>query len=106
MLKDHYKKLGVIQEAEDIVIKAAYRALAQRYHPDKWTGDPATATRYMSEINPLTESSQIQIKGSNTTRADHQMNMMNRMEMSLMQSLNLIFRFHLMMTEKRRLRKR
>jgi curved DNA-binding protein CbpA len=51
MLKDHYKKLGVIQEAEDIVIKAAYRALAQRYHPDKWTGDPATATRYMSEIN-------------------------------------------------------
>ena len=51
MLKDYYKILGVIQDAEDIVIKAAYRALAQRYHPDKWVGDPAEATRRMSEIN-------------------------------------------------------
>ena len=51
MLKDYYKILGVIQDAEDIVIKAAYRALAQRYHPDKWVGDPVEATRRMSEIN-------------------------------------------------------
>ena len=51
MQKDHYKKLGVIQDAEDIVIKAAYRALAQRYHPDKWAGDPVTATKHMSEMN-------------------------------------------------------
>ncbi len=51
MQKDYYKTLGVIQDAEDIVIKAAYRALAQRYHPDKWTGDPAEATRRMSAIN-------------------------------------------------------
>ena len=51
MHKDHYRILGVIQDAEDIVIKAAYRALAQRYHPDKWTGSPAEATRRMSKIN-------------------------------------------------------
>ena len=51
MQKDHYRILGVIQGAENIVIKAAYRALAQRYHPDKWTGSPAEATRRMSEIN-------------------------------------------------------
>ena len=51
MLKDHYRILGVIQEAEDIVIKAAYRALAQRYHPDKWAGSPEEATIRMSEIN-------------------------------------------------------
>ena len=51
MHKDHYRMLGVIQDAEDIVIKAAYRALAQRYHPDKWTGYPAEATRRMSKIN-------------------------------------------------------
>ena len=51
MQKDYYKILGVIQDAEDIVIKAAYRALAQRYHPDKWVGDPVEATRRMSEIN-------------------------------------------------------
>ena len=33
--KDYYKILGVLDNAEDIVIKAAYRALAQKYHPDK-----------------------------------------------------------------------
>jgi len=51
MLKDHYRVLGVIQGAEDIVIKAVYRALAQRYHPDKWAGSPEEATIRMSEIN-------------------------------------------------------
>lgn len=51
MTKDHYRVLGVIQDAEDIVIKAAYRALAQRYHPDKWAGSPEEATIRMSEIN-------------------------------------------------------
>lgn len=48
---DHYGVLGVLPEAEEIVITAAYRALAQRYHPDKWRGDPAEAHRKMLEIN-------------------------------------------------------
>ena len=51
MPKDYYSVLGVIQGAEDIVIKAAYRALAQRYHPDKWADSPEKATIRMSEIN-------------------------------------------------------
>ena len=51
MLRDHYRVLGVIQDAEDIVIKAAYRVLAQRYHPDKWVGSQDEATIRMSEIN-------------------------------------------------------
>jgi curved DNA-binding protein CbpA len=33
--KDYYYILGVLPTAEDVVIQAAYRALAQRYHPDK-----------------------------------------------------------------------
>ncbi len=49
--KDYYRILGVLDDAEDIVIRAAYRALAQRYHPDKWQGDAAEATRRMTEIN-------------------------------------------------------
>ena len=49
--KDYYRILGVLDDAEDIVIRAAYRALAQRYHPDKWQGDQAEATRRMAEIN-------------------------------------------------------
>lgn len=49
--KDYYRILGVLDDAEDVVIRAAYRALAQRYHPDKWQGDAAQATRRMAEIN-------------------------------------------------------
>jgi curved DNA-binding protein CbpA len=51
MSKDYYRTLGVLDDAEDIVIKAAYKALAQRYHPDKWVGDKDEATRRMSDIN-------------------------------------------------------
>ncbi len=51
MTKDYYRILGVLDDAEDIVIRAAYKALAQRYHPDKWTGSPEEATRRMQEIN-------------------------------------------------------
>jgi curved DNA-binding protein CbpA len=51
MTQDYYRILGVLDEAEDIVIKAAYKALAQRYHPDKWAGDSAEATRRMADIN-------------------------------------------------------
>jgi len=49
--KDHYSTLGVLPDAEDIVITAAYRALAQRYHPDKWRGDPTEAHSRMCDIN-------------------------------------------------------
>lgn len=48
---DYYAVLGVLPDAEDVVVTAAYRALAQRYHPDRWPGDPAEAHRWMSEIN-------------------------------------------------------
>jgi curved DNA-binding protein CbpA len=50
-MKDYYRTLGILDDAEDIIIKAAYRALAQRYHPDKWAGDKAEATKRMTEIN-------------------------------------------------------
>jgi curved DNA-binding protein CbpA len=50
-MKDHYRILGVLDDAEDIIIRAAYKALAQRYHPDKWTGDNEQATKKMAEIN-------------------------------------------------------
>lgn len=50
--KDHYATLGVAREAEVIVIRAAYKALSQRYHPDKCPPvERAAAHRRMSEIN-------------------------------------------------------
>ena len=36
--KTYYQTLGVTPDAEDIVIRAAYKALSQRYHPDKFKG--------------------------------------------------------------------
>jgi curved DNA-binding protein CbpA len=48
---NYYKILGVLEDAEDIVIRAAYKALAQKYHPDKWLGDKKTATERMKLIN-------------------------------------------------------
>ena len=53
--KNYYALLGVLPTAETIVIRAAYRALAMKYHPDKWTGDKATAERRMREINQAYE---------------------------------------------------
>lgn len=46
-----YDILGVSHDAEDIVIRAAYKALAQRYHPDKWVGDKEDSTGRMAELN-------------------------------------------------------
>lgn len=51
MAKDYYRILGVLDDADDVVIRAAYKALAQRYHPDKWTGSKDEANKRMSEIN-------------------------------------------------------
>lgn len=50
-LKNYYRTLGILDSAEDVVVRAAYKALAQRYHPDKWTGDSEKATEKMIEIN-------------------------------------------------------
>lgn len=49
--QDYYRILGVLPDAEDVVVRAAYRALSQRYHPDKWQGDAAEAQRRMQDLN-------------------------------------------------------
>ncbi len=51
MNDDYYRILGVLPSAEAIVITAAYRALASKYHPDRWKGDSYTANKMMAEIN-------------------------------------------------------
>jgi hypothetical protein len=47
--RDHYAVLGVSQASEDVVIRAAYRALMRRYHPD---ADPSSeASQRAQAIN-------------------------------------------------------
>lgn len=48
---DLYSVLGVLPTADSAVIRAAYKALAQRYHPDKWTGPIDEAHRRMAALN-------------------------------------------------------
>lgn len=49
--KDYYATLGVLPSAEGVVIRAAYKALAQRYHPDRFEGSKDEALRRMQDIN-------------------------------------------------------
>ena len=51
---DHYKILQVDPEADPEVIQAAYRRLAQKYHPDL-TSDAEAAAR-MTSINAAWET--------------------------------------------------
>lgn len=52
---DYYAILGVHPTAEDVVIRAAFKALAQRYHPDRFTGSQDEAHRRMSELTKAYE---------------------------------------------------
>lgn len=53
--KDYYSILGVIQSAEDAVIRAAYRALAQKYHPDKNVNSAEEYSKKFVEIQEAYE---------------------------------------------------
>jgi len=50
-MKDYYAILGIAPSAEEVVIRAAWKALSQRYHPDRYVGDVSKANARMVEIN-------------------------------------------------------
>lgn len=52
-MNDPYKTLGVSPQATDDEVKAAYRELAKKYHPDNYVDNPLSdlATEKMKEIN-------------------------------------------------------
>ena len=52
-MTDPYKVLGVSPDATDDQVKAAYREMARKYHPDRYTDNPLSdlAQEKMQEIN-------------------------------------------------------
>jgi curved DNA-binding protein CbpA len=50
-LKTHYEVLGLLPCAEDVVIKAAYKALAQKFHPDKNKSNKEHCHELMARFN-------------------------------------------------------
>ncbi len=52
-MKDPYQVLGIRRDATDDEVKAAYRQLARKYHPDNYGDDPLAelAKEKMQEIN-------------------------------------------------------
>jgi curved DNA-binding protein CbpA len=49
--KDYYSILGVLPSADAVVIRAVYRALVQRYHPDKGNAERSDLGEKVAEIN-------------------------------------------------------
>jgi len=49
-MRDPYEILGLERSADEATIKAAYRRLAKRHHPDLHPGDPKAAERFQ-ELN-------------------------------------------------------
>ena len=69
-MTDPYKILGVDRSMSDEEIKQAYRALARKYHPDRYT-DPdlaEIATEKMKEINAAYEEIQEERKNAEAFR--------------------------------------
>ena len=52
-MTDPYKVLGISPDATDDQVKAAYREMARKYHPDNYTDNPLSdlAQEKMQEIN-------------------------------------------------------
>lgn len=48
---DHYQVLGVSPDAEDVVVRGAYRAMMHKYHPDRFAGSAAEGDRMAKALN-------------------------------------------------------
>lgn len=71
-MKDPYSVLGVNRNATDDEIKAAYRELARKYHPDNYADNPLSdlASEKMKEINDAYDAIMNNRKGRKSAGSD------------------------------------
>ena len=70
-MKSPYEVLGVSQNATDDEVKAAYRALAKKYHPDNYANNPLQdiAEEKMQEINEAYDAIMNERRGGGKSNA-------------------------------------
>ena len=75
-MTDPYKVLGVSPDASDDEIKKAYRALARKYHPDKYRDSDLAdlASEKMKEVNAAYEEIQNIRKNGGSSQSSHSNN--------------------------------
>ena len=68
-MTDPYKVLGISPSATDDEVKAAYRELAKKYHPDNYAGSPLAdlANEKMKEVNEAYDTIMQQRKNAKTS---------------------------------------
>lgn len=54
-MQNYYEILEISEDASQEVIKAVYKALAKKYHPDCYTGDTKHTEKTMAQINEAYE---------------------------------------------------
>ena len=71
-MKNPYEILGVSRNDSDEKIKAAYRELAKKYHPDNYVDNPLSdlADEKMKEINEAYDSIMNERKGGGSSSGD------------------------------------
>ena len=71
---DPYKVLGVAPDASDEQVKAAYRDLARKYHPDNYANNPLAdlAQEKMKQINEAYDTITKQRKASQSSAGSYQ----------------------------------
>ena len=75
--KDYYEILGVLPSAEDFLIKAAYKVLVQKYHPDKLK-DSTTRAKAEAKMKALNEAYAVLSDAKKRKKYDEYLKQYNR----------------------------
>ena len=68
LMADHYSTLGLTRTASEQDVKAAYRKMAKKFHPDKNLGNKERSTEMFKKVTGLSWSQSIFVAGACDSR--------------------------------------